>query len=147
VDDLLLRWFVENGRDLPWRRTRDPYSILVSEVMLQQTTRGPFLAQPCGLGSPIPSTECVTWPGGCSPDVRAARPAVDGDAEDCLRPGEAAQPDVWKLVREFARVRRPIARSTFGSAPLLTRISDHGRALCLQVRPLQRSFLEAPNTA
>jgi A/G-specific adenine glycosylase len=37
VDDLLLRWFAENGRDLPWRRTRDPYSILVSEVMLQQT--------------------------------------------------------------------------------------------------------------
>lgn len=33
----LLRWFVENGRDLPWRRTRDPYRILVSEVMLQQT--------------------------------------------------------------------------------------------------------------
>jgi A/G-specific adenine glycosylase len=33
----LLRWFAENGRDLPWRRTRDPYSILVSEVMLQQT--------------------------------------------------------------------------------------------------------------
>mgnify|MGYP001032170442 FL=1 len=27
----------ENGRDLPWRRTRDPYAILVSEVMLQQT--------------------------------------------------------------------------------------------------------------
>ena len=33
----LLRWFRENGRDLPWRRTRDPYEILVSEVMLQQT--------------------------------------------------------------------------------------------------------------
>jgi A/G-specific adenine glycosylase len=33
----LLAWFTENGRDLPWRRTRDPYSILVSEVMLQQT--------------------------------------------------------------------------------------------------------------
>jgi A/G-specific adenine glycosylase len=33
----LLRWFEENGRDLPWRRTRDPYKILVSEVMLQQT--------------------------------------------------------------------------------------------------------------
>jgi A/G-specific adenine glycosylase len=30
-------WFAEHGRDLPWRRTRDPYSILVSEVMLQQT--------------------------------------------------------------------------------------------------------------
>jgi A/G-specific adenine glycosylase len=33
----LLAWFQENGRDLPWRKTRDPYAILVSEVMLQQT--------------------------------------------------------------------------------------------------------------
>ena len=33
----LLSWFIENARDLPWRRTRDPYAILVSEVMLQQT--------------------------------------------------------------------------------------------------------------
>jgi A/G-specific adenine glycosylase len=33
----LLEWYTENGRDLPWRRTRDPYAILVSEVMLQQT--------------------------------------------------------------------------------------------------------------
>ena len=33
----LLAWFKTNGRDLPWRRTRDPYAILVSEVMLQQT--------------------------------------------------------------------------------------------------------------
>jgi len=34
---LLRRWFKANGRDLPWRRTRDPYRILVSELMLQQT--------------------------------------------------------------------------------------------------------------
>lgn len=33
----LLRWFVRHGRDLPWRRTRDPYRVLVSEFMLQQT--------------------------------------------------------------------------------------------------------------
>ncbi len=33
----LLAWFADVGRDLPWRRTRDPYAILVSEVMLQQT--------------------------------------------------------------------------------------------------------------
>jgi A/G-specific adenine glycosylase len=33
----LLRWYGRHGRDLPWRRTRDPYRILVSEVMLQQT--------------------------------------------------------------------------------------------------------------
>jgi A/G-specific adenine glycosylase len=32
----LISWFEENGRDLPWRRTRDPYRVLVSEVMLQQ---------------------------------------------------------------------------------------------------------------
>jgi len=37
VDELLLAWYSQNGRDLPWRRTRDPYAILVSEVMLQQT--------------------------------------------------------------------------------------------------------------
>jgi A/G-specific adenine glycosylase len=33
----LLAWFSQNKRDLPWRETRDPYAILVSEVMLQQT--------------------------------------------------------------------------------------------------------------
>ena len=33
----LLRWFRRHGRDLPWRRTRDPYRIVVSEFMLQQT--------------------------------------------------------------------------------------------------------------
>ncbi|PYR68772.1 MAG: adenine glycosylase [Acidobacteria bacterium] len=33
----LLGWYHRNGRDLPWRRTSDPYHILVSEVMLQQT--------------------------------------------------------------------------------------------------------------
>src|SRR5687767_4960598 len=33
----LLEWYRRNGRDLPWRRTDDPYHILVSEVMLQQT--------------------------------------------------------------------------------------------------------------
>ena len=33
----LLGWYRRNGRDLPWRRTSDPYHILVSEVMLQQT--------------------------------------------------------------------------------------------------------------
>jgi A/G-specific adenine glycosylase len=37
VEDLLLAWFAVHGRDLPWRKTRDPYAILVSEVMSQQT--------------------------------------------------------------------------------------------------------------
>src|SRR4029453_9827502 len=37
MEQLLQAWFRANGRELPWRRTRDPYAILVSEVMLQQT--------------------------------------------------------------------------------------------------------------
>ena len=34
---VLLKWYDQHGRDLPWRTTGDPYHILVSEVMLQQT--------------------------------------------------------------------------------------------------------------
>jgi A/G-specific adenine glycosylase len=35
--DAVVNWFAKNGRDLPWRRTIDPYAILVSEIMCQQT--------------------------------------------------------------------------------------------------------------
>jgi A/G-specific adenine glycosylase len=37
IQTKLLQWFKKYGRDLPWRRTRDPYAIWVSEIMLQQT--------------------------------------------------------------------------------------------------------------
>jgi A/G-specific adenine glycosylase len=37
MEALLTAWYEASGRDLPWRRTRAPYAILVSEVMLQQT--------------------------------------------------------------------------------------------------------------
>ena len=37
IPRLLLAWYKENKRDLPWRKTRDPYRIWVSEIMLQQT--------------------------------------------------------------------------------------------------------------
>ncbi|HWQ12656.1 MAG TPA: A/G-specific adenine glycosylase [Roseiflexaceae bacterium] len=37
LHEALLAWFAQHARDLPWRRTRDPYRILVAEVMLQQT--------------------------------------------------------------------------------------------------------------
>ena len=33
----VLAWFAEAGRDLPWRATRDPYRVLVAEVLAQQT--------------------------------------------------------------------------------------------------------------
>ena len=35
--ETILRWYAENGRDLPWRRTRDPYAVWLSEIILQQT--------------------------------------------------------------------------------------------------------------
>ena len=37
IHGALLEWFAGYGRDLPWRHTRDPYRIMVSEIMLQQT--------------------------------------------------------------------------------------------------------------
>ncbi len=37
MERALIVWIAEHGRELPWRQTRDPYAILVSEVMLQQT--------------------------------------------------------------------------------------------------------------
>ena len=37
MQERLLSWWSENGRDLPWRRSRDPWAVLVSETMLQQT--------------------------------------------------------------------------------------------------------------
>jgi A/G-specific adenine glycosylase len=36
VEELLLAWFSQNARDLPWRRTTDPYAVLVCETMAQQ---------------------------------------------------------------------------------------------------------------
>ena len=66
MQEALLEWFGESARDLPWRRTRDPYAILVSEVMLQQTQvarvlerYGPWLER---------------WP---TPAALAAAPAAD----------------------------------------------------------------------
>ncbi len=46
--ELLLSWYDRNARDLPWRHTKDPYAILVSEIMLQQTraeTVKPYFAR------------------------------------------------------------------------------------------------------
>src|SRR5271154_3629540 len=40
----LTHWYDKNKRDLPWRRTRDPYKIWVSEIMLQQTTVNTVIA-------------------------------------------------------------------------------------------------------
>ncbi len=45
MNKILLRWFKKHGRDLPWRNTRDPYEIFISEMMLQQTQVGRVLGK------------------------------------------------------------------------------------------------------
>ena len=62
----LLAWYGEHGRDLPWRRTHDPYAILVSEVMLQQTQVARVLARY--------EPWLDRWP---TPGALAAAPAAD----------------------------------------------------------------------
>lgn len=64
----LHRWFEKNGRDYPWRRTRQPYEVLVSEVMLQQTQ----IATVLGKGY---YTRFLAM----FPDVRALAAANDAD--------------------------------------------------------------------
>jgi A/G-specific adenine glycosylase len=54
----LLAWYASHGRDLPWRQTRDPYAIWVSEIMLQQTqvkTVIPFYERWCQQFPTIPA--------------------------------------------------------------------------------------------
>ena len=69
----VLAWYDANGRDLPWRRTRDPYAILVSEVMAQQTQLERVLERydrwlqrwptPAALASATPADVLTEWVG------------------------------------------------------------------------------------
>ena len=70
VELLLTAWFSRFGRDLPWRRTADPYAILVSEVMLQQTQ----------VDRVVPRWErwLARWP---TVEALAAAPAADAIVE------------------------------------------------------------------
>ncbi len=55
----LRSWFRANGRDLPWRRTRDPYRVLVSELMLQQTQVARVLERYDGFLREFPTLDAV----------------------------------------------------------------------------------------
>jgi A/G-specific adenine glycosylase len=55
----LLSWFRRHGRDLPWRHTRDPYRIIVSEFMLQQTQVGRVQPYYVGFLERYPTIEAV----------------------------------------------------------------------------------------
>ncbi len=83
----LVDWFAAQGRDYPWRRTSDPWAILVSEIMLQQTTiatvlprYGPWLAQfpvPAALAAASEQAALRSWEGlGYYRRVRALQAAA-----------------------------------------------------------------------
>ena len=55
----LLRWYDRNKRDLPWRRTRDPYAIWISETMLQQTQVATVLSYYHRFMEAFPSVEAL----------------------------------------------------------------------------------------
>lgn len=55
----LRTWFRAHGRDLPWRRTRDPYRVLISELMLQQTQVARVLERYGGFLREFPTLDAV----------------------------------------------------------------------------------------
>jgi A/G-specific adenine glycosylase len=98
----LLDWFGQNARDLPWRRTHDPYAIWVSEIMLQQTqvkTVLPFWER---WMRELPTIEAVAkaspdkihklWEGlGYYTRVRNLQRAAQQIVADCRRRGDESQ--------------------------------------------------------
>lgn len=85
--DALVQWFEQEGRDYPWRRTTDPWAILVSEIMLQQTTIATVLGRyeawmqqfptPAALAAADEQTALRSWEGlGYYRRVRALRAAA-----------------------------------------------------------------------
>ena len=59
IAEILLDWYAREGRDLPWRRTRDPYRIWLSEVILQQTRVAAVLGYYARFLAVFPSVEML----------------------------------------------------------------------------------------
>jgi len=95
----LLRWYRANQRDLPWRRTRDPYAIWISETMLQQTR----------VEAVIPYYERFL---DRFPDVAAL---ADADADDVL--GAWAGLGYYSRARNLQAAARQVAQSHGGRLP------------------------------
>jgi A/G-specific adenine glycosylase len=59
IGERLVAWYGQHGRDLPWRRTRDPYDIWVAEVMLQQTRVGTVVSYYARFLTRFPTVETL----------------------------------------------------------------------------------------
>jgi A/G-specific adenine glycosylase len=153
----LMAWFATSGRDLPWRRTTDPYAILVSEVMLQQTQvervipryerwlqRWPTIEQ---LAAASPADAIVEWQGlgynrrALSLHRAAVRVARDGWPDDLTTlPGVG--PYTAAAIRNFAfgdavlprdvNVDRVARRTGHSFTPVAAQaLMDLGATICL----------------
>jgi A/G-specific adenine glycosylase len=118
----LLRWYAAEHREFPWRRTRDPYAVLVSEVMLQQTQASrvverypPFLARyptAAALASASPASVLAAWSGlGYNRRARALQAAARIVAESGW-PGDVA--GLERLPGVGPYTARAIASLAFG---------------------------------
>jgi A/G-specific adenine glycosylase len=157
VEELLLAWFREHGRDLPWRRTTDPYAILVAEVMLQQTQAARVIPRYLGWLERWPTVEALaaaspaevirTWQGlgynrrAVNLQRAARRVAEDGWPADLKElPGvgsytaaairnQAFGEDVLPL---DTNVRRVLHRTAYAfSAATTQALFDLGATVCL----------------
>src|SRR6266850_2349266 len=95
----LLRWFGRSGRDLPWRRTRDPYAIAVSEFMLQQTQVSRVLDYYPRFLRRYPTLQ----------DLAASRPAAVREAWDGL--------GYYRRAANLGRLARVVVREHAGRLP------------------------------
>lgn len=92
----LRAWYRKNARDLPWRRTRDPYHILVSELMLQQTQVSRVITKYAEFLGQFPTLEAVA----------ASRPARVREAWSGLGYYARAR-NLQRLARTIVRDREP----------------------------------------
>ena len=153
----LTAWFAENGRELPWRGTREPYAILVSEVMLQQTQvdrvvprylawleRWPTVAS---LAAASPASAIREWQGlgynrrALNLHHAAQRIAAEGWPDDLtVLPGVG--PYTAAAIRCFAfgedvlpvdvNVERVLRRTNAGFSPAAAQaLMDLGATICL----------------
>jgi len=155
--ELLLQWYSQNERPLPWRETTDPYAILVSEVMLQQTQvervvprwqawlkRWPTVE---ALATASPAEVIVAWQGlGYNRRAvslhRAARVVAEGGWPDDLTELPGVGPYTAAAVGNFAfgrdvlpldtNVRRVQERTGAGfDAECAQALFDLGATICL----------------
>ena len=75
----LLSWYRENARNLPWRRTVDPYRIWVSEIMLQQTRVAAVLGYYARFLEALPTVEALA----AVPEDRLMRESWNQDGDRC----------------------------------------------------------------